>query len=44
MLGFANAIDFAVDIATEGFNDKVIVELAQWYADQGEAAAAAAAS
>ena len=43
VLGFANAIDFAVDIAKEGFNDKVIAELAQWYAVQGEDAAAAAA-
>ncbi|MCH7929367.1 MAG: phosphate acyltransferase PlsX [Proteobacteria bacterium] len=43
VLGFANAIDFAVDIAKEGFNDKVIAELAQWYAVQGEGAAAAAA-
>ncbi len=33
MLGFANAIDVAFDMATQGFNDKVIAELNQWHAD-----------
>ena len=32
-LGFSNAIGVAVDLAAQGFNDKVIAELNQWHAD-----------
>ena len=43
MLGFANAIGFAYDMAREGFNDKVIAELNRWHEDRMGAAATAAA-
>ncbi|MEE8533068.1 MAG: phosphate acyltransferase PlsX [Alphaproteobacteria bacterium] len=33
MLGFANAIGVAFDMATQGFNDTVIAELNQWHAE-----------
>ena len=32
-LGFSNAIGVAINMAAEGFNDKVIAELNQWHAD-----------
>ncbi len=32
-LGFSNAIGVAVNMAAQGFNDKVIAELNQWHAD-----------
>ena len=41
-LAFANAIDFACDMATHGFNDTVIDELNRWYAGQLSDAKAAA--
>lgn len=31
-LGFANAIGFAFDMATQGFNDKLVAELNAWHA------------
>lgn len=42
MIGFANAIGFAYDMVTHGFNDTVIVELERWHSEQtaGEKAAA----
>lgn len=33
-LGFANAIGFAFDMATQGFNDKLVAELNEWHADR----------
>ena len=42
-LGFANAVGFAVDMVTQGFNDKVIAELNQWHADRTAADTKAAA-
>ncbi len=39
-LGFATAIGFAVDMATQGYNEKVIDELGQWHADKAAEAAA----
>ena len=41
-LAFANAIGFAYDMATHGFNDAVIGELNRWYAGQSDEAKAAA--
>lgn len=40
-LGFANAIGFAFDMATQGFNDKLVMELNQWHADRVAGAEAA---
>ena len=44
VLGFANAIGFAYDMARQGFNDKVIAELNRWHEDRTGADAAAAAA
>ncbi len=41
-LGFANAIGFAYNMATRGYNDTVKSELNQWYASQGDEAKAVA--
>lgn len=38
-LGFANAIGFAVDMVTEGFNDRVITEVNRWNAAEPTKAA-----
>ena len=42
VLGFANAISFAYDMAREGYNDMVVAELNRWHEDRrgGEARAA----
>ena len=42
VLGFANAIGFAFDMARQGFNDKVIAELNRWHEDRTGAEATAA--
>ncbi len=41
-LGFSNAIGVAVDMAAQGFNDKVVAELNQWHADHVASEKAAA--
>ncbi len=42
-LGFANAIGFAFDMVTQGYNEKVIAELSQWHAGRDDDATRAAA-